>query len=466
MRGVGALTYKWAAGNVDEARLMDLRHRSNSRSNPLSVADQATLQMLENAAREHNRDLEMRYAFGDDYGTPRTVIEARHRFDRPATTTAATMPQAQPIRLMTPAECAAQPGRKYVIKGLLSEGDIACIFGPPGAGKSILAPHFAYGVAQGRAVFGRRCKKGITFYIAAEDAHGMRQRVRALKVVQGDAPGFMLVEGVSNLLDPTQVAVLRALVAKHRPKLIILDTIALGFPGLQENESQAMGQVVAQARSLAEHGAAVVLIHHDTKAQDGTPRGHSLLNGALDVSLHVARADDAKIVRGKLVKNRNGTCDLAIAFRINAVSVGTDEDGDSVTAPTAEELIGESAGMATKLPGAASAAMRILRDLMADGRRDVAEGDWRDACEDKRISTSDDAKSRGKTFRRAYAELLERNLIVAGAGRVSLTVAAGSGDRGTFGDILEMSPQQKGGQRGQGYKTLVPVPHALDEKNG
>lgn len=60
--------------------------------------------------------------------------------------------------------------------------------------------------------------------------------------------------------------------------------------------------------------------------------GASLLNGALDVAIHVKR-DDFGIIRGRLTKNRNGTCERDIAFRIAIEDGGVDEDGDQITLP-------------------------------------------------------------------------------------------------------------------------------------
>src|SRR6266568_4446716 len=82
--------------------------------------------------------------------------------------------------LLTPADCAVAKHRPYVAKGLIGEGDLALIIGQPGAGKSVLGPHMAYAVAQGRAIFGRRVRQGRVLYIAAEDGPGMRIRTRAL----------------------------------------------------------------------------------------------------------------------------------------------------------------------------------------------------------------------------------------------------------------------------------------------
>ena len=325
---------------------------------------------------------------------------------------------ARTLRLLKPSDCAAAAGRDYVAKGLLSAGDVACLLGAPGAGKSVLAPHLAYAVAQGRPVFGRRTKPGRVFYVAAEDPHGMRQRVHALRLGQGDADGFALVEGVGNLLDPAEGDQLRALIAEHRPALVVLDTQAAAFPGLDENASADMSRIVSYARSLTAQGAAVVLVHHDTKAGDATPRGHSVLNGALDVAVHLTKPDDGGVIRARLTKNRNGPCDLDIAFRISAVVIGGDTDGDTVTAPVATEVRG-TAPRADRLPRGAGAALEVLRDMAGGGA--VPEAVWRQECDaTRRVSTAEDRESRSKAFRRAYGELVDRGLIRVADGAVSL----------------------------------------------
>lgn len=40
--------------------------------------------------------------------------------------------------------------------------------------------------------------------------------------------------------------------------------------------------------------------------------------------------DQHGIVRGRLTKNRNGSCDRDVAFRIATIETGEDEDGDPV----------------------------------------------------------------------------------------------------------------------------------------
>ena len=327
---------------------------------------------------------------------------------------------AAPSRLtfLSPTDCANSPARGYVVKGLIAPRDLGCLFGPPGAGKSVLAPHVAYLVAMGLRPFGMRTKPGRVLYVAAEDESGMRGRVTALRVRHGDAPDFVIVAGVSDLLAERSpdLAALHAAVAEQQPALIIIDTLAMGFPGLEENSAEGMGRVVAIGRALTSHGAAVIMIHHDTKAQGQTPRGHSLLNGALDMALYVSRDDDG-VVRGKMTKNRNGSCERDIAFRIGTECVGTDEDGDPVTAPVAIELAPGATPKREKLTGGERAARKILDDLSAFGT--VTEQVWRAACVDARtVSGSDELKSRQTATRRAIEGLARKGLVTLGDGMV------------------------------------------------
>lgn len=320
------------------------------------------------------------------------------------------------LQLLSPADCTNAPARGYIIKGLIAPRDVACIFGAPGGGKSTIAPHLGYHVARGESVFGLRTKPGKVLYVAAEDAHGMKNRVAALRRRDGDAPDFYVVDGVTDLLegDSPDLAALRDAVEEVRPALIFIDTLAMAFRDLEENDAQSMNQVVRIARSLTCHGAAVVLIHHGTKAEGSTPRGHSVLNGALDVALQLLPADSERIIRGRLSKNRNGPPDLDIAFRVASEELGRDEDGDAITAAIVDELAAGTAPRGKPLPPALREALAILTELEA-GDDPVTDEVWRDACVDgRRVSQHEDRDSRRRTFNYARTKL-------AAAGRITLS---------------------------------------------
>ena len=318
------------------------------------------------------------------------------------------------LRFLSPTDCEGLPARSYVLKGLLGEGDIAAIVGAPGAGKSLLAPFLGFAVAQGVEAFGRRTRQGGVFYVAAEDSHGMRARVQALRGQRGDAEAFKLVEGVSDLLSEGSEDLRLLLVATEdqRPALIVIDTLAVAFPGLEENDAKSMGRVVAVARRLARWGAAVVLIHHDTKEGSGLPRGHSILNGALDMSLHLKR--DGKVVRVRPTKNRNGSTDQELAFSVGTIQMGTDEDGDAIWTATCDE---ENAAHLPKrekpLPPSAKAALDILEGLSPEGQF-ILKSEWRAGClKSDAVSGADRIDDRRQAFRRALEQLARRKLFIS-----------------------------------------------------
>jgi hypothetical protein len=320
--------------------------------------------------------------------------------------------QQRGLTFLSPAECANTPRREYLIKGLLAKRDVGCIFGAPGAGKSLLAPYLGYIIAQGRSAFGMKTKQGGVFYVAAEDETGMCERIAALRLKHGDESNFTLVCGVSDLLsrNSKQYAELKAAVAERKPSLIVIDTLAMAFPGLEENSAEAMSRVVAVARSLTKFGAAVLLIHHDTKAEGGTPRGHSVVNGALDMAMHVTQ-DDKGIVRGKLTKNRNGPCDLDIAFRIGVVEIGTDEDGEPRKSAVCEPLAALDEDDREQMSPSERAAFDILTGMM-DSPSGVNERDWRDACVRSRsVSAAEKYDSRLKAFKRAAEGLTRKKWV-------------------------------------------------------
>lgn len=341
--------------------------------------------------------------------------------------------QAQ-FRFLSPSDCEGIPARRYVVKGLLAERDVGCIVGAPGAGKSLLAPFLGYGVARGNRVFGHRTRAGGVLYVAAEDAHGMRGRVTALKDTLGDADAFRLVEGVSDLLN-SQVAgqpsphltALQKAVKARKPALVVIDTIAMAFPGLEENDARSMGLVVRAARSLTKWGAAVLLIHHDTKdGQQGLPRGHSILNGALDMSLHLKR--DGGVVTGRLTKNRNGTTDQTLAFTVKTVTLGEDEDGDPITTAICEESDGPERA-APKLSASVAAALAIFNELP----QPVTDEDWRQAVIDSRtVSAAPDKDSRRKAYKRAVEDLTRKGIVVFADGKFILA----AGDCEDFTDDM------------------------------
>lgn len=331
------------------------------------------------------------------------------------------------LTFLSPEECADLPARDYVIKRLIAPGQIGCIFGEPGAGKSLIGPRLAYGIAQGEDLFDLRTKQGAVFYVACEDEDGMAGRIAALRDDLGPAQGFHLVRGCSDLLTPGQIEkrgspdfqALFKQVKAIRPKFIVIDTLAMAMPGLEENDAAGMNRVVQIGKRLAKFGAAICFIHHGTKSEGNTPRGHSVFNGALDFSIMVKAASQNGIVRGMIRKNRNGPPDLGIAFRIGSRRVGVDIDGEPVDAPICLPCDPSQGADEPKLTKAENAALSLVLEMSVGDP--VDEREWRQAAIDGfAISGSDKRDSRQKAVGRALSALLQKGQVIVENGLICL----------------------------------------------
>jgi hypothetical protein len=341
------------------------------------------------------------------------------------------LPAPTPHKLFTSRDFRLDQHQAYVVKRLIAPGNVCALLGQPGAGKSTLAPYIAYAVAQGRPVFGLRTTAGRSLIVAAEDLTGTQKRLGALGLRYGHTDDCAVVES-GNLRDPDNRARLAATVVEFRPALIVLDTVAAAFAGMEENGSQDMGEVVELARKLAATGAAVLLVHHPAKqGGDGSARGHGSLQGTLDMVLALAPDDvtDADtIVRGVTPKNRQGSTAWTLAFRKEVIELGVDSEGDATTTTLPVE-VDESASEAArpvKLSPLETAAMTALTTrLDMSGADQLPEPEWLDLC--AALSTAEKARDRLRSARNMHANLTEKGAICAVNGMILIPGAGSAG---------------------------------------
>ena len=329
-----------------------------------------------------------------------------------------SLPAMPGKRLFTSQDFSLGAHTSYVVKGLIAPGNICVLLGHPGAGKSTLAPDLAYSVAQGRPFFGLRTRAGRTLIVAAEDVSGTHKRVAALGGRFGHSAECAVVE-VGNLREPSARAELAAVIAEYRPVLVIIDTLAMAFAGMDENSSQDMGEAVDALIRISHSGIAVVAIHHPAKAGD-TPRGHSVLNGRLDMILVLAPDDvtDAQtIVRGQLSKNRSGSTSWRLAFRKEVITLGHDAEGDAVTTtlPVRVDEAVEREAAPAKLSPQEIAAMAFARQRFDEGGY-FPEDEW--IAKLATLSSASKTEDRTRSARRMHAKMVAKGLIDTPAGAV------------------------------------------------
>jgi len=191
------------------------------------------------------------------------------------------------------------PGNQ-LIEGVLDEGGLSVNYGDSGSGKTFVALDMGFHVGAGLDWNGKKARRGLVVYVAAEGGRRIKRRIAALqkryREEYGDvAPGplFALVRYPIDLRSSdADLKNLLALVSEAEKKTgekcvwLIVDTLSRAMAGGDENSPVDMGRVVASAdRFRAETGAHFTYVHHTGKDAARGARGHSLLRAATDTEI-------------------------------------------------------------------------------------------------------------------------------------------------------------------------------------
>lgn len=220
------------------------------------------------------------------------------------------------------------PAIQWVIKNLLPQGAIGLIIGQTGAGKTYFALNLAIWLASAylESPFEAERPQKIAF-LNNEDAESLLKR-RLWQLSQHYYPIWdvvfrnLLVFPVFGILGPLaeygphgnpkpsqNFEILRQLIGKYQPNLLILDTFSRFF-GLSENSAEDVSFWLFLLEELAkEFDASFLVLHHPRKgtANDlmDSGRGSSVLvsNTRLLVYLERFPNDSKNIVQLSIVKN-------------------------------------------------------------------------------------------------------------------------------------------------------------------
>jgi putative DNA primase/helicase len=235
-------------------------------------------------------------------------------------------------KLLTDDDLSKLPPVQWRIKDVLPSHGTAVVFGPSGSGKSFLVLDMLQSLAFGHEWFGRRVKPCSVTYIALEGEAGLAGRVEAYRVQHGSSsPNIRYMVQPFRLLDADDInELVQAIQAAGTGDVVVLDTLSRATPGSDENDSKAMGQIVASAKMLQDLiGGLVLLIHHTGKDASRGMRGHSSLHAALDCAIEVKRTGDNR--EWVLAKSKDGEDGASHSFKLEVVSMGNDSDGDAIT---------------------------------------------------------------------------------------------------------------------------------------
>jgi putative DNA primase/helicase len=235
-------------------------------------------------------------------------------------------------KLLTNDDLRQLPPVQWRIKDVLPSHGTAVVFGPSGSGKSFLVLDMLQSLAFGREWFGQRVKPCSVTYIALEGEAGLAGRVDAYRIQHGStSPNIRYMVQPFRLLNADDLnELVLAIKAAGTGEVVVLDTLSRATPGSDENDSKAMGLIIASAKILQELlGGLVLLIHHTGKDASKGMRGHSSLHAALDCAIEVKRNGDHR--EWLVAKSKDGEDGASHSFKLEVVPLGIDSDGEAIT---------------------------------------------------------------------------------------------------------------------------------------
>ena len=271
----------------------------------------------------------------------------------------ATPAKHQPFPITRAGEMSGIAEAADFVEGLLTEGGASVVYGPSNTGKSFWVLDLAAAVATGCDFRDElEVDAGAVVYLALEGSHGARNRIAALKhagKLPEAAPFFLCFAPVSLLetghADRMSETVKQAAKQSAMPcRLVIIDTLARGMAGGDENSGQDMTRAV-QAVDLirAATGAHVLIVHHCGKDEARGARGHSSLRAAVDTEIEVSRPEGETISTVRVTKQRDMPPGEPLPFSLKVITLGTDRRGKPITSCVVHHESSVMAANRTKL---------------------------------------------------------------------------------------------------------------------
>ena len=232
-----------------------------------------------------------------------------------------------------------QPDKdNWLIKNYLELDSTTLLYGASGSGKSFVAVDMACSIATGTSWQGQDTEEGAVFYIAGEGHSGFKKRFRAWQqqnnVTLQDKPLF-LSQTTIGLPDDTNLHKLTdeidLLVAEtgHKPKLIILDTLARCLIG-DENFAKDIGGFIKALDALRlKYGCCVLTVHHTGHNETTRARGSSALKAAMDTELSLN--DTKGTIELSITKQKNHEAPASLHFKLEQIDLGNDINSAVIT---------------------------------------------------------------------------------------------------------------------------------------
>lgn len=306
-----------------------------------------------------------------------------------------------------------------LVRGLLDKGALSEWYGGSNTGKTFILLSLARAVAAGEPWAGKPTSRGLCIYFALEGGLGIVKRGAALAHGRRDLDGLPLYivpqpldlrsgnDGVKALLDAVKAI---EAAAREPCAFLAIDTLSRALAGGDENSSADMGRIVQAFTAIqAATRAHVAFAHHTGKDESNGARGHSLLKGAVDTELYIRRGLREEVGAIENTKQRDMELAPDMAFRLEDVCFGVNEDGEPVKSAIA--IVTTEEPRVQKMEKLSPTEQFVLDVFDGLGVEEATSEDWNKALEVEAALDGRPVLLR-QNAQRARAELKRKGWIV------------------------------------------------------
>lgn len=230
----------------------------------------------------------------------------------------------------------------WAVKWAIPAVGIGTIFGASGAFKSFVALDYVLHRAYGMPWLGRRTRKAIPVYLAAEGGASIMRRIEAWHQARGlDWRNCPMRVVVTPLTLRTEAGALRHAITATgiTPGDIVIDTMSQTYTGSENSNDEVADYLRAIGAELRDaFQCTVSVVHHTGHVATDRPRGASAIIANLDFAIGVFRDQDQLLCTAEWVKLKDAERLAPQTFQLTSVDLGEDEDGDPITSLVARHV--------------------------------------------------------------------------------------------------------------------------------
>lgn len=365
---------------------------------------------------------------------PRAVASAVEKFKPEA-------PAPKEYSVIWAGETQPRLDEPSIVRGVVKPESMIVTYGESNSGKTFHVIDRDLCMSIGRNWYDRETEPGFVLYVAAEGPHSVERRVSLyLKEYlqdQGFVPLAILPTPV-DLLNPAADALplcdyIKKLEDERGMKClkVTADTLARVMAGGNENSPEDMGALVRNADAVRhEIACAFEFIHHSGKNAALGARGHSSLRAATDTEVEVTNNDGLHVA--EVTKQRDFDRGDEFAFRLRVVEMGRDKWGHPITSCVPEWVMDMTqVQKMAKLTNQETALLKFLKKSLSARKELAPNAIYKAAPKPPKagqfaanaaalgegliraggLSSSDNADTQSRTFRRSLQSLRNKGVV-------------------------------------------------------